>query len=111
MIMLVEVVFPSFTLVGDPTRSDVLTLFQIEYDNKLLMERQRLVMRKSSNPSLMARSTTRIAILGVNLHLNVNFSFTLCSYPLVNIYCSIVIEAENDTVSIFSGLYGYFCML
>ncbi|KAB2011661.1 hypothetical protein ES319_D09G035300v1 [Gossypium barbadense] len=63
-------VFPSFTLVGDPTRSDVLTLFQIGYDNKLLMERQRLVMGKSSNPSLMARSTTRIAILGVNLHLN-----------------------------------------
>ncbi|KAG4142497.1 hypothetical protein ERO13_D06G133500v2 [Gossypium hirsutum] len=46
------------------------TQTQIGYDNKLLMERQRLVMGKSSNPSLMARSTTRIAILGVNLHLN-----------------------------------------
>ncbi|XP_022715852.1 glyoxysomal processing protease, glyoxysomal [Durio zibethinus] len=46
------------------------TQTQIEYDNKLLMERQTLVEGKLSNPSLMARSTTRIAILGVNLHLN-----------------------------------------
>ncbi|XWS12621.1 hypothetical protein CRYUN_Cryun37aG0105800 [Craigia yunnanensis] len=43
---------------------------QIEYDNKLLMERQRLVVGELSNPSLMARSTTRIAILGANLYLN-----------------------------------------
>ncbi|XWS15764.1 hypothetical protein CRYUN_Cryun34aG0030100 [Craigia yunnanensis] len=42
----------------------------IEYDNKLLMERRRLVAGELSNPILMARSTTRIAILGVNLYLN-----------------------------------------
>ena len=40
------------------------------------MERQRLVAGELSNPSLMARSTTRIAILGVNLYLNVIISFT-----------------------------------
>ncbi|XVF25773.1 hypothetical protein REPUB_Repub13aG0242400 [Reevesia pubescens] len=43
---------------------------QIDYDNKLLMEHQRLAVGELSNPSLMARSTTRIAILGVNLYLN-----------------------------------------
>ncbi|XVE51371.1 hypothetical protein DITRI_Ditri02bG0034800 [Diplodiscus trichospermus] len=43
---------------------------QIEYDNKLLMESHRQVVGELSNPSLMARSTTRIAILGVNLYLN-----------------------------------------
>ncbi|OMO65200.1 hypothetical protein COLO4_31438 [Corchorus olitorius] len=42
----------------------------IQYDNKRLMEHQRLVVGELSNPSVMARSTTRIAILGVNLNLN-----------------------------------------
>ncbi|XP_017978709.1 PREDICTED: glyoxysomal processing protease, glyoxysomal isoform X2 [Theobroma cacao] len=43
---------------------------QIEYDKKILMERQRLLVGELSSPSLMARSTTRIAVLGVNLYLN-----------------------------------------
>ncbi|KAE8689435.1 Protease-related, putative isoform 2 [Hibiscus syriacus] len=42
----------------------------IEYDHNFLMEREKQVMGKYSNPSQMARSTTRIAILGVGFHLN-----------------------------------------
>ncbi|GMJ14685.1 degradation of periplasmic proteins 15 [Hibiscus trionum] len=46
------------------------TQTQTEYDNNFLMEHQKLVTGKLSNPSQMARSTTRIAILGVSFQLN-----------------------------------------
>ncbi|KAK3207125.1 hypothetical protein Dsin_021171 [Dipteronia sinensis] len=43
---------------------------QIEHDNKSFMESHRhLAREESSNPSLMGKSTTRIAILGVSLNL------------------------------------------